>query len=207
MPRQNRVTPLGEMVASETRGTLMGNRGCLVDGAGRLARHHRGHRWIICVLEFKGRRRPVMQPGRWTELFFLDEATALAAGHRPCAECRRERFEAYRQVWAAARSVARPAAVEMDEVLQAERWDSGIRRTHRRDLAELPPGAMVRIPGEDDIYLVTDTQLLPWSFHGYGAGRPRERGIVELITPPSTVAVLQAGYRPSFHPSATASSR
>lgn len=196
MACQNRVTPLGELVASDARGTLMGNRGCLVDRAGRIARHHRGHRWIICLLEFKGRWRPVMQPGRWTELFFLDEATALAAGHRPCAECRRERYEAYRRAWAVAKDGGLPSAVEMDEVLQQERWESGGRRTHPTEMADLPAGAMVRIPGEADIFLVTGTRLLTWSPHGYGAGRRRECRPVELITPPSTVEALRAGYRP-----------
>jgi hypothetical protein len=99
MPRQNRVTPLGELIADPGRGLVYGNRGCLHDGEGRIRRSHNGKRWIACRLEFKGRRRPLMRPGRFTELFFLDEATAFAAGHRPCAECRREDYNRFVSIW------------------------------------------------------------------------------------------------------------
>src|SRR4051794_26424644 len=99
MPRQNRVTPSGDIITTPERGTLMGNRGVLHDADARIVRRWQGKRWIACVLEFKGRWRPVMAPGRYTELFFLDEATALAAGHRPCAECRRRRFDEFRDTW------------------------------------------------------------------------------------------------------------
>src|SRR5688500_8008085 len=106
MPRQNRVTPFGELIAAPARGTLMGNRGCLHDGDQRIRRLFVGKRWIHCVLEFKGRRRQVMAPGRYTELFFLDESTALAAGHRPCAECQRDRYLEFRRCWMAGRGEA-----------------------------------------------------------------------------------------------------
>src|SRR5919204_6549006 len=102
MPRQNRVTPFGEIVATPERGTLMGNRGVLHDGEGRIRRPWQLRRWLVCVLDLKGRKRRVMTPGRYTELFFLDEATALAAGHRPCAECRRARFLAFCSAWGTA---------------------------------------------------------------------------------------------------------
>jgi hypothetical protein len=131
VPRQNRVTPFGEPIATPHRGTLMGNRGCLHDAHERIRRVCTVTRWIVCVLQFKGRRRPIMRPGHYTELFFLDEVTALAAGHRPCAECQRERYVTFRQHWAAARGIdGRPSADDMDAVLHVERLDEqGGRRT------------------------------------------------------------------------------
>src|SRR5271165_1152863 len=99
MPRQNRVTPFGEIVAVPERGTFMGNRGNLHNAEGHIKRTWQVKRWLVCLLEFKGRKRTVMRPGFYTELFFLDEATALAAGHRPCAECRRERYNDFRKAW------------------------------------------------------------------------------------------------------------
>src|ERR1051326_763992 len=128
MPRQNRVTPFGEIVATPERGTFLGNRGVLHDDAGHIRRAWQVKRWLVCVLEFRGRRRTVMTPRRYTELFFLDEATALAAGHRPCAECQRARYRLFRDVWAAANpdqiTSRPPTADEMDRLLQAERVDS-----------------------------------------------------------------------------------
>jgi hypothetical protein len=137
MPRQNRVTPFGALIATPARGTLTGNRGCLHDEHGRIRRRYQGERWIICVLEFKGRRRPLMTPGRYTELFFLDEATALAAGHRPCAECQRDRFNLFRDTWAKANPevartartawlarTARLAATALDRCLHLERTET-----------------------------------------------------------------------------------
>src|SRR5262245_59079626 len=126
MARKNRVTPSGEIVATPERGTLMGNRGVLHDDQGRIVRRWQGKRWIACVLEFRGRKRTVMTPGRYTELFFLDEATALAAGHRPCAECQRERFNAFRDAWRRGNGVAMPpTAPEIDGRLHAERLGPG----------------------------------------------------------------------------------
>src|SRR5437762_13426760 len=125
MPRQNRVTPFGEIIATQGRGTFLGNRGVLHDGAGHVKRAWQLKRWLVCVLEFRGRKRQVMTPGHYTELFFLDEATALAAGHRPCAECRRERFNAFRKAWRSAHPGAGasslPTADEIDRRLHAER--------------------------------------------------------------------------------------
>src|SRR5262245_6485047 len=126
MPRQNRVTPWGEIVAMPERGTLMGNRGLLHDAEGQIMRPWRERRWIICLLDFKGRRRSVMSPGLYTELFFLDEATALAAGHRPCAECRRERFNAFRDAWLKGNGGAAPVtAPDIDRRLHEERLGPG----------------------------------------------------------------------------------
>ena len=197
MPLQNRVTPFGEIVAVPDRGSLMGNRGgCLHDGARRLGRARwRSAAWIACLLDFKGRRRTPMTPGLYTELFFLDEATALAAGHRPCAECRRPAFEAFRRAWAAASGTAPPRAPEMDRVLHAERLDGqGGKRRHEAVLEELPDGAMVERDGA--AWLVEGGRLLRWTPAGYAEAVPHAPGPALLLTPPATVAVLREGYRP-----------
>ena len=205
MPLQNRVAPTGEIVAVDARGTLMGNRGCLhrPDRTLGVARW-RSKMWIACRLEFKGRRRDPMPPGRWTALFFLDEATALAAGHRPCAECRREDFNAFAEAWGRAQGLARPPrAPEMDARLHAERVDRRTRRqrTTRSRVGDLPDGAMVRHDGA--IGLLLGGRVLPWSFAGYGeavALRPPTN--VEVLTPPSALAAIASGYRPGVHPTA-----
>ena len=205
MPLQNRVTPTGQIVVDPGRGTLTGNRGCLHTPDGRLGvSRWRSKLWICCTLDWRGRRRAPMPPGRWTMLFFLDEATALAAGHRPCGYCRREDYLAFGEAWRRGRGLdRRPKAVELDAALHAERVESRSRRQLTRPVPAggLPDGAMVRCRGV--VGLVTGGLLLPWSFAGYGApvalpdGEP-----VDLLTPPSTVAAIRAGYRPGLHPSA-----
>lgn len=151
MPRQNRVTPFGEVVAIHDRGTFMGNRGVLHDGEGRILRAWQLKRWIVCVLAFRGRKRQVMTPGRYTELFFLDEATALAAGHRPCAECRHARFLDFCNTWGAANpndgTSARPTAQEIDDRLHAERLaPDRSKRSFVAALDDLPDGVIVAVP-------------------------------------------------------------
>jgi hypothetical protein len=204
MPRQNRVTPFGALIATPHRGSLMGNRGCLHDAEQRIRRPFTVKRWIHCVLQFKGRRRAVMAPGRYTELFFLDEATALAAGHRPCAECQRDRYRLFRERWAQAHALTRlPSAEDMDEVLHAERWDGEhVGRPWTAGLASLPAGVMV---AEDDTHasLLTPTQLVRWTPAGYTMSRSRPaEGSVRALTPPSIVRVIAAGYPVGVHPSA-----
>ena len=155
MPRQNRVTPYGELIAVPDRGTFWGNRGALLDREGRLARYSRGQAWVICVLSFKGRRRQQWTPGRLTELYFLDEATGLAAGHRPCGECRYRDYQAFKHAWASDAGSpgsgphsAAPGAPKIDARLRADRLaGTGQRRTYRAPLAGLPSGAMVDIGG------------------------------------------------------------
>lgn len=206
MPRQNRVTPLGEIVAVPSRGLLMGNRGCLHDAQGTVRRPWQLGRWIICLLEFKARKRAVMTPGHYTELFFLDEATALAAGHRPCAECRREHFNAFRRALAVGNGDAPPrTAVEIDRRLHAQRVGPGrSQRTHTADLDELPDWVFVLLPGmERTPYLVLGDSLLTWTESGYAARIDRPRGVaVEVLTPELTIRALRAGYAPELHPSA-----
>jgi hypothetical protein len=204
-PLQNRVTPAGEIVAVPERGLLMGNRGCLhrPDRTLGTARW-RSKLWICCVLDWRGRRRDPMPPGRWTALFFLDEATALAAGHRPCAYCRRTAYVSYAEAWQAASGLDdRPRAGEMDARLHAERVDPRARRqrTSRATAGGLPDGAMIRHEGGPA--LVSGGRARPWSFAGYQAAVPlRHDAVVEVLTPPSSVAALTAGYRPVLHPSA-----
>jgi len=206
MPLQNRVTPFGEIVADPARGMFLGNRGCLCDGAGQLARRRwRLKAWITCQLSYKGWWRPVMQPRVWTELFFLDEATALAAGHRPCALCRREAYNRYREAWMRAQGLASPPkAIEMDGVLHAERTRRDHSKvTYRARLGDLPDGAMVVLAGTStQSALVHDGHLFVWSPGGYTPGPAVTATTAEVLTPRSTIAVLAAGYRPVLHPSA-----
>jgi hypothetical protein len=204
-PLRNRVLPTGEIVAHPSRGLLMGNRGCIHGPDRRLGvSRWRSKMWIACVLDWQDRRRDVMPPGRWTALFFLDEATALAAGHRPCGYCRRADYRSFAEHWREAQGLTdRPRAPEMDTILHAERVDRRTRRqlTRRASLNALPDGAMVRHEGT--IALVTGGALRPWSFEGYGPEptAPPET-TVELLTPPSITALLSAGYHPMLHPTA-----
>lgn len=204
MPRQNRVTPYGELESVADRGMFWGSRGQLLDASGRLARYSRGRLWLICVLEFKGRRRVQWQPGRLTELYFLDEATGLAAGHRPCGECRYRRYQAFKQAWAAACPGERASAGAIDASLHAGRLAApGRRRTYRAPLAGLPDGTMIDSGGRP--WLVHGRGLLAWSHGGYQQRRERPRdALVTVLTPAVTVAVLAAGYQPVLHPTASA---
>jgi hypothetical protein len=211
MPRQNRVTPFGEIIATPERGMFLGNRGVLHDSDGHIRRPWQVKRWIVCVLEFRGRKRRVMTPGHYTELFFLDEASALAAGHRPCAECRRERFNIFRQAWRSAQAgtscLVLPTADEIDRQLHAERVaPDRSKRLFRADLDDLPNGVFVRrADWGQDAYLVWNDGLLAWAAGGYSGRRDRPNKIeVLVLTPGSTVAAIRAGYVPEIHPSAVA---
>src|SRR5215470_13735675 len=162
-PRQNRVTPFSEIISTSARGTLMGNRGCLHNDKGSIRRLYQLKRWIICVLEFKDRHRSVMTPGHYTELFFLDEATAFAAGHRPCAECQRERFNLFRTTMARANHVfsglERPLATMIDDVLHHERLTAdGKKRTYVATINDLPDGTFITQDG-DCAYLLYQDRL------------------------------------------------
>jgi hypothetical protein len=180
MPLQNRVTPFGDLIADPARGLVYGNRGCLHDAAGRIRRHHNGRRWIACRLRFKDwHRAPLLQPGRFTELFFLDEATAFAAGHRPCALCRREDYNRFLAL------VDAQGADAIDARLHAERG-----RRHAAD--ELPDGAFVE--RDREAWLVYGAELLRWTPAGYAERVARPGGSSTVITPPTLVAVLRAGW-------------
>ena len=206
MPRRNRVDPFGAIAATPERGALMGNRGVLHDEAGRIRRDWRVKRWLLCRLEFRGRRRAVMAPNRYTELFFLDEAAGLAAGHRPCFECQRARFLEFRDSLASATADETTlTAGRIDDRLHAERVNTdGSKRLHQAELDGLPDGVFVTsetLGGR--AYLVLGRRLLGWSFGGYGEPRSRpKRGLVSVLTPEATVSAIRAGYVPLIHPSA-----
>jgi hypothetical protein len=186
MPFQNRVTPLGKLIATPERGLVYGNRGRLHDECGVIRREWQLKRWISCRLEFRGRRRAggPMAPNRYTGLFFLDEATALAAGHRPCAECRNTDYRSFLALTGASR------AGELDEMLHAERG-----RLHNFELEELPDGAFAVLDGEP--WLVLGSELLRWTPGGYSDRRPRFSGRVDVATPPTSMRVLASGWRGS----------
>lgn len=202
MPLQNRVTPLGEVVADPHRGIFTGNRGIIHDPATKtlLRKRWSNPAWLICVCEFRGRRRKVMGGRSWTELFFLDEATAFAAGHRPCFYCRRDDANRFRACWEQGNHTADVLAPEMDAVLHRERFASG-KKLHAlpMPLEKLPDGTMVQA-GEAS-YLIANGKPLRWSFAGY---RAAEKVVADamLITPPSTLRALAAGFQPVLHPSA-----
>jgi hypothetical protein len=205
MPLQNRVDPCGAIIRSSARGTMLGNRGGAIHNDNReIVRQFKSQQWIICVLEFKGRRRTVMSPGLYTELFFLDEAVALAAGHRPCAECRRERFNAFRDAWARSHNRNNDGPVrapEIDLELHAARIDGSHQKvTWEANLDTLPDGCFVGI--DQSNYLVRGEGLLLWSEESYTEKRSRPHGLnVTVLTPKPTVDCIREGYAPLIHPS------
>jgi hypothetical protein len=200
MSLPNRVSPFGELFATPARGTLMGNRGGrLHDDKRKLStRRWASKQWICCRLEFNNRHRDVWGEG-YSELFFLDEVTALAAGHRPCFACRRKDAERFAALFSG--KTKRASAAAMDDILHAERLDLKSKRTYRRKLDDLPDGAMIAIG--HDAFAVRETRLLRWTPAAYRRAQPRPRGIeVDALTPPSILAVLAAGYEPLWHRSA-----
>ena len=217
MTRRNRVDPWGDLHAEPARGMFTGNRGCLVDDSGAVVRHHRSTTlWITCLTVFRGWRHPLEAPHVWTPLFFLDEAVALAAGHRPCAFCRRDDYQRYRDAVAGGGAVAGagarrpPLAAELDRRLSRERLrrGRGISRAADRLLwaaaaDEVPDGTVV-LDADGRPCLVAGATLRPFSFAGWGAPSRRPRaGAVPVLTPPTSVAALAAGYPPALHPSAS----
>jgi len=192
VPLQNRVTPTGELIATPERGLVFGNRGRLHDDVGRIRRQWALKRWISCRLEFRGRHHGAMPPGRYTGLFFLDEATAFAAGHRPCAECRRADYVRFTEIWGA-------RADAIDARLHEERLGP----RHEGAVDELPDGAFVLRDGQP--WLVLGGELLRWTPGGYTDRAARPRGRATVLTPPSLVEVLRARWNgdvPFLHPSA-----
>jgi hypothetical protein len=200
MPLQSRVSPFGELFASSARGTLMGNRGGRIHDTRRKlsSRRWSSKQWICCVLEFNDRHRKVWGDS-YTELFFLDEVTALAAGHRPCFECRRAEADNFGTLFSG--KPKRATAPAMDEILHAERLNGKTKRSHRLSIDDLPDGTMIARNGE--AFAVRGKHLLRWTPKGYGAPELRPRGIqAEVLTPPSILKVLMAGFAPFWHPSA-----
>ena len=211
MARRNRVDPWGDLHAVDGRGLLTGNRGCLVDDTSTVARHHRGPLWISCLTEFRGWRHPLDAPARWTPLFFLDDAVALAAGHRPCGFCRRDAYNVYRDAVTAAVGSPRPLhATDLNRLLATERLRRGRgidrgrdRRLWTTPIDDLPAGTVIL--GDDHRpRLVLSDHTMRFTFTGWvdSQERPR-RTSVEVVTPPTSVAALARGYVPVLHPSAT----
>jgi hypothetical protein len=203
MPLQNRVTPSGDIVATPHRGMFTGNRGIIHDPMTKtlLRRRWASRAWLTCVCDFGGRRRAVMGGRSWTELFFLDEATALAAGHRPCFFCRRIDANRFRAAWEEGNGVTDILADDIDTVLHRERLDGRAKRLHPlpAPMMRLPDGAMIALAGES--YLIANGRMWRWSFDGYHAADV-DGGAAMLLTPPSTLRALSAGYRPVLHESA-----
>lgn len=208
MPLQNRVDPFGDLAADPSRGLFTGNRGCLVGDDGKIVRHHRSSLWITCVLAFKGRRHPLAAPGIWTPVFFLDDAVALAAGHRPCGECRRADYHAYQAAVTGALGADRPVgALELNRLLAAERLrrGSGVDRADDRRLwaaepATLPTGTVVVVDGRP--HLLAGDEMQPFSFAAWGPARPVPARPVDVLTPPTSVLALANGFSPTLHPTA-----
>jgi hypothetical protein len=209
MPRRNRVDPWGDLQAVAERGLFTGNRGCLVDNAGRIIRHHRGDLWITCVPEYRGWRHPLDAPGIWTPIFFLDDAVALAAGHRPCGLCRRSDYLTYREAVARSENGPVPAATELNRRLARERLRRGRgleravdRITWRSRLATLPDGTVI-VDADNSPRLVIEDRLMAFTFAGWAdPGTRPHRATVEVLTPPTSVAALRNGFEPVLHPSA-----
>jgi hypothetical protein len=202
MPLQNRVTPSGDIIATPHRGMFTGNRGIIHDPAAKtLTRRWASKAWLTCVCEFRGRRRQVMGGRSWTELFFLDEATAFAAGHRPCFFCRRDDANRFCAAWDAGNGTTRVLARDIDPVLHRERLAEGKKRLHPLPmrLEELPDGVMVQ--GGTQSYMITGGQALLWSPAGYREALSEIKDAM-LLTPPSTLRAFIAGYKPVLHPSA-----
>jgi hypothetical protein len=202
MPLQNRVTPTGDIIATPHRGMFTGNRGIIHDPATKtLTRRWASRAWLTCLCEFRGRRREVMGGRSWTELFFLDEATAFAAGHRPCFFCRRQDANRFCAAWEQGNGIANVRAGDMDAVLHAERLSSGKKRLHALSMPmqQLPDGVMVH--EADESYLIVAGRALRWSPGGYRQALNALQGAM-LLTPPSTVRAFSTGYRPVLHPSA-----
>lgn len=204
MPYQNRVNPLGDLVATSAKGTLMGNRGRLHDASQKIGQKRWTTKsWVTCALSFNGRKRQLLAPDNYTELFFLDEVTALAAGHRPCAECRRENHRRFIEAWRVGNGGPSDRKVrvgEIDPVLHADRIDPVATRP-LVDVAMLPDAAVVTIDGSR-MWAKWKGSYREWSFHGYGPPEPAPSGRMIVVTPASTLRVLQAGYEAGIHPTA-----
>jgi hypothetical protein len=198
MPLQNRVDPFGNLFRTPARGTIMGNRGGVLHVNREIVRSYKSRRWISCVLEFRDRHRIVMSERRYTELFFLDEATALAAGHRPCAECRRKRFNAFRDAWRHAKRLnTLPFADEMDLELHPERIEGGNKVTFEATIDSLPDGCFVAI--REQPYLVWGNTILFWTPEGYARREARPQELtVTVLTPEPIVACIRHGYKPGL---------
>lgn len=203
MSLQNRVNPEGDICFSSAKGTLMGNRGCLHNEAKQIVSKSKRDAWVTCLLSFEGRQRSVMSAGNYTELFFLDEATALAAGHRPCNTCRSDRYKAFMAAWAAGnRNRVKVLAGEVDAQMKQDRASAA--REEVTSLAGLPDGVIVKHKAPGICYLLRGGKLYPWAFEGYGAPQAASlvKGPFVVLTPKCTIKAIQHGYNVDIHSSA-----
>lgn len=206
MPLQNRVTPFGRLEAVSARGAWLGNRGILHNERKEIIAPWRNKAWITCRLQWPGVHRAVFSPHTWSELFFLDEATAFAAGHRPCAYCRRDRYNQFKRAWSAANAVpghAAPLAAQIDARLHLERVArDGSKITYRERFGRLPPGTFIVLEGV--AFLIWRGKVFPWSHQGYGPSRqaPANTRRVSVLTPASIVAMFRQGFEPQVDASA-----
>ncbi len=197
---QNRVNPFGDIVKTEARGAWMGNRGVIHNHQQELVKPFKLKAWLICKLEFKGRKRPVMAPNQYTELFFMDEATAFAAGHRPCCECRRADYDKFKSLWLKANPEygfnLKTSIQQIDEILHQERVGAAKEKvTFEASPNDLPNGSFIAL--NQNAYLIWDGLMYLWSPFGYEKGiMISEGGKVQVLTPKSVVKTFAAGYVP-----------
>ncbi|MDJ0901039.1 MAG: hypothetical protein QNJ55_19735 [Xenococcus sp. MO_188.B8] len=210
MPKQNRVDPFGQIIAVSARGTLMGNRGVLHDSHGSIKKLWRSKSWITCLLNFKGQKRSIMSPGKYTELFFLDEATSFAAGHRPCSTCRNKNFKQFKSLWLSANNNKlglTPISIgNIDKILHTQRiLSNGTKKFYEERLNNLPNGTMISLLDENDVaYLLVNNLLLEWSPFGYKKSLSISSNcLVNVLTPKSIVNTFLEGYLPDIHCSAS----
>jgi hypothetical protein len=201
MPLQNRVTPFSTIVAAPERGAFTGNRGVIHNEQKQIIKHHAVKYWITCVLHYKNKRRQLMTPNRWTELFFLDEATAFAAGHRPCGFCRYADFKKFKQLWLQANGkkygLASDVKMEViDNIIHKERLtENNLQRTFTAVLNTLPGGVFLTLANDEPAYLWYNQQLYQWSFSGYKKIISfNAHQTVKVLTPVSYVEVMRFGY-------------
>ncbi len=205
MPYQNKVDPWGNIHAVKSRGMFLGNRGVLHNEQQEIIASHRIKGWVTCLLEFKDRKREIMTPKRYTELFFLDEATAFSAGHRPCAECRRVRYNEFKEKWLEANGKLlegqNPSALNLDKAIHDERVSKKQKVTYTSALNSLPDGTMIEINSK--AFLIWDCRLLEWSFSGYSESKlaPKLEAEVIVLTPKSYVKTFSKGFIPEVHES------
>jgi hypothetical protein len=206
MPHQNRVNPFSQLIATTARGTWTGNRGVIHNAQKEIVKNHAVKYWITCALKYKDFQRTVMTPNRWTELFFLDEATAFAAGHRPCGFCRHADFKRFKNLWLAANGAQNglldhPTMDKIDAIIHQERLDAdGKQVTFQAILSSLPDGTFVALDAQDKAFLWFRANLYAWSFDGYAKITQFDKNqTVTVLTPRSYVAVFAAGYVPQVH--------
>jgi len=204
MPLQNRVDPWGKLHAVSDKGLFLGNRGIIHNDQKEIIASHKIQGWVTCRLSYKGVSRQIMAPGKYTELFFLDEATAFSAGHRPCAQCRNKRYREFKKLWIEANvkllGERPPTAANIDKIIHHERINKGEKVTYTADCMLLPNGTIVQI--NSSAYIIWEKELFKWSFSGYSPSeKEQEIKSVEVLTPKSYVRMYSKGYIPCVHES------